>query len=135
MGSKIYSKAELKQMTRLQVYKAAKAASVPFKQGDDPAELIPKILVAQGSSETESSSTPKSSDRTETVMVVSGAAVSHVAVAGRSVKDVRTAMRDRLNIGSDAKARVNGSEVGGDVVLKAGDELEFVKPAGSKASF
>lgn len=52
---------------------------------------------------------------------------------GKSVEQVRSELRCVLNIPDEAVVRLNGEEIR-DVseTLRSGDELEFVKPAGSK---
>ena len=53
-------------------------------------------------------------------------------VAGETVAAVRNHLTEAYSIHKDAKAYVNGEEVGGDTLLRAGDELEFIKEAGQK---
>jgi hypothetical protein len=54
------------------------------------------------------------------------------AVAGKSVGEVRQALKDPLNIDPRALALVNGRDVATSYVLKAGDQLEFVRLSGEK---
>ncbi len=56
------------------------------------------------------------------------------AIAGKSVGEVRQALREPLNIDPRALALVNGREVAASYLLKAGDQLEFVRLAGEKGS-
>ncbi len=51
---------------------------------------------------------------------------------GKSVADIRTSMRQPLNIGSTAAAYANGDAVSEAYVAQSGDQIEFVKSAGSK---
>ena len=56
------------------------------------------------------------------------------AIAGKSVGEVRQALREPLNIDPRALALVNGRDVAESYVLKAGDQLEFVRLAGEKGT-
>ena len=55
-----------------------------------------------------------------------------VAIAGKSVGEVRQALKEPLNIDPRALALVNGRDVAASYVLKEGDQLEFVRLAGEK---
>lgn len=70
----------------------------------------------------------------ETMVNVScGAASSNFPVVGKTVGQVRDFYREILNIGFDAKAILNGeNEVDNTTILKTGDNLEFIRPAGVK---
>ncbi|MHB8069582.1 MAG: hypothetical protein ACYDIC_16950 [Desulfobaccales bacterium] len=54
------------------------------------------------------------------------------AIAGKSVGEVRQALKEPLNIDPRALALVNGRDVAAAYVLKEGDQLEFVRLAGEK---
>ena len=54
------------------------------------------------------------------------------AIAGKAVGEVRQALKEPLNIDPRALALVNGRDVAASHVLKAGDQLEFVRLAGEK---
>jgi sulfur carrier protein ThiS len=54
------------------------------------------------------------------------------AIAGKSVSEVRQALREPLNIDPRALALVNGRDVTASHILKEGDQLEFVRLAGEK---
>ncbi len=54
------------------------------------------------------------------------------AIAGKSVGEVRQALKEPLNIDPRALALVNGRDVAASHVLKQGDQLEFVRLAGEK---
>lgn len=54
------------------------------------------------------------------------------AIAGKSVSEVRQALKEPLNIDPRALALVNGRDVPASYVLKEGDQLEFVRLAGEK---
>ncbi len=51
---------------------------------------------------------------------------------GKSVADIRAAMRQPLNIGTTSAAYVNGNAVTEGYVAQEDDRIEFVKSAGSK---
>ncbi|MEW6658063.1 MAG: MoaD/ThiS family protein [Thermodesulfobacteriota bacterium] len=57
-----------------------------------------------------------------------------VAIAGKSVGEVRQALKEPLNIDPRALALVNGRDVAASYVLKEGDQLEFVRLAGEKGT-
>lgn len=67
-----------------------------------------------------------------TIQVSCGASSGTFPVAGRSVTEVGEFLREVLNVDRLSTGLVNGQEVGGDYLLKPGDTLEFLKPAGEK---
>ena len=69
---------------------------------------------------------------TTTIHVSCGASSGNFPVVGRSVKQVGEFLREVLNVDKLSTGLVNGKDVGGDYVLKQGDNLEFLKPAGKK---
>ena len=69
---------------------------------------------------------------TTTIQVSSGANTGQFDVAGRKVSEVAEFLREVLNVDRMANAMVNGKEVSGSYVIKAGDIVEFMKPAGKK---
>lgn len=69
---------------------------------------------------------------TTTVHVSCGASSGSFPVIGRSVREVGDFLREVLNVDRLSTGLVNGAEVNGDYVLKQGDNLEFLKPAGKK---
>ena len=75
---------------------------------------------------------PFGSKTTTTIQVSCGASSGSFPVAGRSVKEVGDFLREVLNVDRLSTGLVNGKEVSADTVLKAGDTLEFLKPAGKK---
>jgi len=69
-----------------------------------------------------------------TVTVVHGIHRLDLPLAGRAVGGVRQSLAPVLNIGADALAVVNGTEVGEDYILAPSDLLEFVRLAGEKGA-
>lgn len=67
-----------------------------------------------------------------TIQVSCGASSGTFPVAGRTVKEVGEFLREVLNVDRLSTGLVNGSEAAADYVLKPGDTLEFLKPAGKK---
>lgn len=63
-----------------------------------------------------------------------GASEMDLPLVDYQVGDVRNAVQTTMNVDPQAKAYVNGQEVEGDYVLKAGDRLEFMRQSGSKGS-
>lgn len=53
-------------------------------------------------------------------------------LAGRTVADVRSMLRQALNIAPEAGAYVNGEIADSERVLENGDKLEFIKASGQK---
>lgn len=70
----------------------------------------------------------------ETVRVIYGVHSLEASIAGRSVGEVRTALKQALNIGPQAVAVVDGREILESYMLQAGEVLEFVRLAGEKGS-
>jgi len=66
------------------------------------------------------------------VRVLYGVHALEAGLAGRTVADVRQALRQALNISPQAVAVVDGREAGESFVLLAGQQLEFVRLAGEK---
>jgi hypothetical protein len=69
---------------------------------------------------------------TTTVHVSCGASSGNFPVAGRTVKEIGEFLREVLNVDRLSTGLVNGKTVDGDYVVKPGDNLEFLKPAGKK---
>jgi len=75
----------------------------------------------------------KFGDRCTTAISVScGANSGKFPVAGKTVGAVGEFLREVLNVGRLDEGIVNGDKVDGSYVLKEGDDLEFLKPAGRK---
>lgn len=53
---------------------------------------------------------------------------------GKTIEDVKNLLTPILNIPRDATILLNGNQPSGNVSLRAGDELEFVKASGDKGS-
>jgi hypothetical protein len=75
---------------------------------------------------------PFGSRTTTTIHVSCGASSGNFPVTGKTVKDVGDFLREVLNVDRLSTGLVNGKEVDADYVLKNGDNLEFLKPAGKK---
>jgi len=75
----------------------------------------------------------KVGDKTTTTIQVScGANSADFPVEGKTVGAVQEFLKEVLNIDRLAEGQVAGASVETSYVLKAGDVLEFIKPAGSK---
>ncbi len=68
----------------------------------------------------------------EQVRVLYGVHSLEANLVGRTVGDVRQALRQALNISPQAVAVVDGREVEEGFILLAGQQLEFVRLAGEK---
>jgi len=69
---------------------------------------------------------------TTTIHVSCGASSGNFPLAGRTVKQVGEFLREVLNVDQLSTGLINGREVGADYIVKEGDTLEFLKPAGKK---
>ena len=67
-----------------------------------------------------------------TIRVSCGASSGDFMVVGKSVGAVGEFLREVLNVEKLASGLVNGSSVEDDYILRSGDQLEFLKPAGRK---
>ena len=75
---------------------------------------------------------PASASRSGQIKVSYGVHSLEAAIAGKTVAEVRQALREPLNIDPRALALINGRDVAAAYVLKEGDQLEFVRLAGEK---
>ena len=66
------------------------------------------------------------------ISVSCGAASSNYPVVGRTVGFIKATYREILNIDAAAGGVVNGKNVEDSYVLRSGDNLEFVRQAGTK---
>ena len=83
----------------------------------------------KGTTRTKVAGQPKTQDQ---VRVLYGVHSLEADLAGRTVADVRQALRQALNISPQAVAVVDGREAEEGVILLAGQQLEFVRLAGEK---
>lgn len=70
--------------------------------------------------------------RTGRVNVIHGIYAHELPLAGLSVAAARFELEDRLNIAPEAVAVVDGVEAGEEELLREGQVLNFVSPAGEK---
>jgi SpoVK/Ycf46/Vps4 family AAA+-type ATPase len=68
----------------------------------------------------------------EEIVIIYGVHHLKVAVAGRTVEEIRRTLSQPLNLDPGARAVLNGDEAAEDQRLSPGDQLEFVRPSGSK---
>jgi len=100
---------------------------------DGPAKVLPLTGVEARFQSSITKPELQKRDRLSTTIQVScGASAGRFPVTGRSVAEVGEFLREVLNVDKLSTGMVNGKEVNGDHVLKAGDNLEFLKPAGKK---
>lgn len=66
------------------------------------------------------------------VKVINGVNELASALDGRTVGEIRGLLAQALNIDPAAVPVLNGDTAADSTVLREGDELEFVKPAGTK---
>src|SRR5262245_21353331 len=67
-----------------------------------------------------------------TVEVIHGVYAHSLPLAGMSVDEARAELEERMNIDPEATAVVDGVEADAGTVLREGQVLNFVKPAGEK---
>jgi hypothetical protein len=70
--------------------------------------------------------------RTGRVDVIHGVYAHSLPLAGMTVAQARTELEDRMNISPEALAVVDGIETEEDSVLREGQVLNFLTPAGEK---
>jgi hypothetical protein len=75
---------------------------------------------------------PAADRREGRVDVIHGVYAHSLPLAGLSVRQARVELQERMNIPADALAVVDGVEAGEDTVLREGQVLNFIKPAGEK---
>ena len=110
--------------------KKRKISSAAKKKAIDP-NFVDRASFSMDSQLTKP--TKRFGDRTTTVIKVScGAASGDFPVCGKSVGAVKNFLREVLNINNLASGLVNGDKIEDNYILKEGDGLEFLKPAGEK---
>src|SRR5262245_41748551 len=67
-----------------------------------------------------------------TVEVIHGVYAHSLPLSGMTVEQARLELEDRMNIDPEATAVVDGVEAEEDTLLREGQVLNFVKPAGEK---
>jgi hypothetical protein len=66
------------------------------------------------------------------VDVIHGVYAHSLPLAGMTVRQARLELEDRMNIAPEAVAVVDGVEAGEDAVLRQGQVVNFLTPAGEK---
>ena len=66
------------------------------------------------------------------VDVIHGVYAHSLPLAGMTVRQARLELEDRMNIAPEAVAVVDGVEAGEDTVLRQGQVVNFLTPAGEK---
>ena len=69
---------------------------------------------------------------TTTIQVSSGASTYRFNVIGKTCGAVADLLREALNISEFSSPIVNGAKVSDSYIIKEGDVLEYLKPAGEK---
>jgi hypothetical protein len=70
--------------------------------------------------------------RSGRVEVIHGVYAHSLPLAGMTVRQARTELEERMNIDPEALAVVDGQETTEDSVLREGQVLNFLTPAGEK---
>jgi len=116
-------------------------AVIAFQDGGKAAGVAPKAAKSSGplkglnftgQSTLSNPSARFGSKTTTTIHVSCGASSGQFPVAGKSVREVGEFLREVLNVDRISTGLVNGKEADAGYILKTGDRLEFLKPAGRK---
>ena len=70
-----------------------------------------------------------------TISITHGVNSLDLDVAGKNVAEIRSSVSQILGLSGDEKAEVNGEKVDDNFYVSDGDEVEFVKEAGTKGLF
>ena len=70
--------------------------------------------------------------RSGRVDVIHGVYAHSLPLAGMTIRQARAELTDRMNIGPEAVAVIDGAEADEEEVLREGQVLNFVTPAGEK---
>jgi len=108
--------------------KAKVAKKAVVKKGTGPLTG----LSFSANSQLTNKSAPFGSRTTTTVHVSCGASSGNFPVSGKTVQEVGDFLREILNVDKLSTGLVNGQAVAADYIIKTGDNLEFLKPAGKK---
>lgn len=161
MSQKVYSREDLNSMTAKELKKMAfQQLGIPGLSKKPKDDVIDAIIAHQDGGGSGASVSPKKAqvapagpiqglnftgqsvltnknaafgNKTTTIINVScGASSGSFPVVGKTVREVGEFLREVLNVDRLSTGLVNGKEVSADYVLKSGDNLEFLKPAGRK---
>ena len=89
-------------------------------------EALPESPAADGHGGTATAT------RSGRVQVIHGVYAHSLPLAGMTVRQARTELEERMNIDPEAVAVVDGTEATEDTVLREGQVLNFLTPAGEK---
>jgi hypothetical protein len=92
-------------------------------------QLVPESLTTGSAEDHGGTATATRSGR---VQVIHGVYAHSLPLAGMTVRQARTELEERMNIDPEAVAVVDGSEAEEDTVLREGQVLNFLTPAGEK---
>lgn len=70
--------------------------------------------------------------RSGRVNIIHGVYAHSMPLAGRTIREAREELEDRMNIAPEAVAVVDGLEVGEEEILRENQVLNFLSPAGEK---
>lgn len=71
-------------------------------------------------------------DTDSAVKVVYGVNELNLDLAGKSIRGIWKMLEQVLNLPRETTVRVNGQVVADDHIVRPGDEIDFLKPAGVK---
>ncbi len=128
-----YQRAQDRRVKR----EAAKKTSTKTIAGPTTADIAPaspnvSALKTEMTSVMTKPSARRGDKATTTLRVSAGASSGEFPVVGKTVGAVSEFLREVLNVDTMAQGIVNGKTAESGYVLKSGDNLEFIKPAGQK---
>jgi len=97
-----------------------------------PQETLQRERIGAGPSPFTDEFAPVATPRTGRVDVIHGVYAHSLPLAGRTIREARGELEDRMNIAPEAVAVVDGTEVGEEEVLHENQVLNFVSPSGEK---
>lgn len=97
-----------------------------------PAEKVISERLHTGPSGDDFATGTATATRTGRVDVIHGVYAHSLPLAGMTVRQARTELEERMNIDPEAVAVVDGQEALEDSVLREGQVLNFLTPAGEK---
>jgi len=97
-----------------------------------PQETLQRERVSAGPAPFTDEFAPATEKRTGRVNVIHGVYAHSLPLAGRTVREARQELEDRMNIAPEATAVVDGVEMGEEEILRENQVLNFVSPAGEK---
>jgi hypothetical protein len=97
-----------------------------------PKEKVRPARLATGPAPFSDDFASTAATRSSRVDVIHGVYAHSLPLAGMTVRQARGELDDRMNIDPESVAVLDGLEVADEVILKEGQVLNFITPAGEK---